>query len=195
MLRWLQRRIGDLAFVRELRRQADQELESRVAERTRELESALASAEEATRLKSEFLAKTSHEVRTPISGVLGMAELLIESRLDGQQRHFVDAILASTESLLGTINNVLDVSKIEAGKLELDSAVFDLRILVEDVAQHLSVIAHRKHVELICDMAPNVHAAVRGDAQRLRQVLVNLIGNAIKFTKRGQVTVRVAGPP
>ena len=165
--------------------------EQRVGERTQELEKALAAAEEATRLKSEFLANMSHEIRTPINGVLGMAELLTMTGLDGKQKRFAETILGSAQSLLGTINDILDFSKIEAGKLDLDSAPFDLRVLVEDVLQQLGAIAHRKQLELISDISLDVRTAVRGDAQRLRQVLVNLIGNAIKFTKQGQVAVRV----
>ena len=165
--------------------------EKRVGERTQELEIALAAAEETTRLKSEFLANMSHEIRTPINGVLGMAELLTKTGLDSKQKRFAETILSSAQSLLGTINDILDFSKIEAGKLDLDSAPFDLRVLVEDVLQQLGPIAHRKQLELICDISLDVHTAVRGDAQRLRQVLVNLIGNAIKFTKQGQITVRV----
>ncbi len=187
----LSQRISELARVQQQLHNANQGLEARVVERTHELEKALSAAQEATRLKSEFLANMSHEIRTPINGVLGMAELLTKSHLDGKQKRFAGTILSSAQSLLGTINDILDFSKIEAGKLDLDSAPFDLRLLVEDVIQQLGTIAHRKRLELISDVALDVHTAVRGDAQRLRQVLTNLIGNAIKFTEQGQVAVRV----
>lgn len=187
----LSQRISELARVQQQLHNANQGLEARVVERTQELEKALAAAQEATRLKSEFLANMSHEIRTPINGVLGMTELLTKSHLDGKQKRFAGTILSSAQSLLGTINDILDFSKIEAGKLDLDSAPFDLRVLVEDVVQQLGTIAHRKQLELISDVALDVHTAVRGDAQRLRQILTNLIGNAIKFTKQGQVAVRV----
>jgi signal transduction histidine kinase/CheY-like chemotaxis protein/HPt (histidine-containing phosphotransfer) domain-containing protein len=187
----LTQRISDLGLMQQQLTKANQDLEERVAERTQELESALVTAKEATRLKSEFLANMSHEIRTPINGVLGMAELLTKSPLEGKQRHFANVILGSAQSLLGTINDILDFSKIEAGRLDLDSAPFDLRLLVEDVVQQLSAMAHQKRLELICDIAIDLHTDVRGDSQRLRQILVNLIGNAIKFTEQGEVAVRV----
>ncbi|MEM7042556.1 MAG: response regulator, partial [Pseudomonadota bacterium] len=120
---------------------------------------------------------------------------LTKSPLEGKQKHFAQTILRSAQTLLDTINDILDFSKIEAGRLDLDSAPFDLRLLVEDVVQQLGTMAHRKRLELICDVAFDVPTAIRGDAQRLRQVLVNLVGNAIKFTDQGQVTLKVRTPP
>ena len=163
----------------ELLRQAEQLTHARIA------------AESAARTKSQFLASMSHEIRTPINGVVGMAELLANSGLNEKQRRFAHVILRSGQSLLGVINDILDLSKIEAQKLELDNSPFDLRWLVEDVAEQLGIMAHQNGLELVCDVSLDLHGAVHGDAQRLRQVLVNLIGNAIKFTERGQVLVRV----
>ena len=163
-----------------------------VEQRTSDLEQALLIAQEATKAKSEFLANMSHEIRTPINGVLGMAELLGNSELSEKQRRFTEVILSSGRSLLGIINDVLDFSKIEAGKLNLDSSAFDLRDLVEDVGAQVAALAHRKKLELVCDIPAEVHTAVRGDAQRLRQVLTNLVSNALKFTERGEILIRVA---
>ena len=149
-------------------------------------------AEEAARLKGEFVANMSHEVRTPINGVLGMTELLLNTRLDPTQQRYASTILRSGRSLLGVINDILDFSKIEAGKLELQAGGFDLRDLVEDVVEMLAEGAHRKGLELALDLAPDAHVAYEGDANRLRQVLLNLLGNAIKFTERGEVRLCVA---
>jgi signal transduction histidine kinase/DNA-binding response OmpR family regulator len=148
-------------------------------------------AERATRSKSEFLARMSHEIRTPMNGVLGMTDLLSGTKLDERQRRFAQTIYQSAEALLGIIDDVLDFSKIEAGKMTLEVAAFDLRAMVEDAVELLSERAASKGLELICDMPSAIRTNVQGDVARLRQVLINLISNAIKFTEHGQVVVRL----
>jgi signal transduction histidine kinase/DNA-binding response OmpR family regulator len=159
-------------------------LESRIERRTIELE-------EANRAKSQFLAKMSHEIRTPVNGVLGMLELLVQTKLGPTQRRYIDTARRSAEALLGIINGILDISKIEAGKVELDVAEFDLRDLVEEVTETFTDIAYGKGLELTCSIPAELPTAVVGDAGRLRQILTNLVGNAIKFTEKGEVAVRV----
>ncbi len=149
-------------------------------------------AESANRSKSEFLARMSHEIRTPMNGVLGMTELLLGSSLPGKQRHFAETIQNSAEALLALINDILDFSKIEAHKLELEVAEFELRDAVESVIDLLAIRANGKEIELLCDLKPGMNTLVKGDATRLRQILMNLVGNAIKFTEDGEVVVRAS---
>ncbi len=157
--------------------------------REEELRQLLSRAEAADRAKSEFLANMSHEIRTPMNGVLGMAELLAKTNLDTRQKTFVDIIVKSGNALLTIINDILDFSKIDAGQMKLRKAAFDITEAVEDVATLLSSHAAEKNIELLVRAAPDLPAAVIGDAGRFRQIVTNLVGNAVKFTERGHVFV------
>jgi signal transduction histidine kinase len=150
------------------------------------------SALQAARAKADFLANMSHEIRTPMNGVIGMIDLLRDSPLTPPQKEFVDTIQRSGETLLTIVNDILDFSKIEAGKMSLETIPFNPREIVEDVVQVLSPNAHRKGLEIASLLHPDVPVLVNGDPTRLRQILLNLVGNAIKFTEKGHISVRLS---
>lgn len=175
----LRERVGKLASV-------NRELESL----TRKLELAYDAALEASKLKSEFVANISHEIRTPISAVIGMSELLLDTALDSEQRQFAVMVKDSAESLLTIINDILDFSKVEAGRVEIDIVPFNVLNLLEDCAELLSPAARKKGLSLLTWVDPRLPAQLHGDPVRIRQILLNLASNAVKFTRRGEVYLK-----
>jgi two-component system, sensor histidine kinase and response regulator len=185
---------GMLTTIRErdrLLHDHKENLEEKVRLRTQELELARQKAVESARLKSEFLANMSHEIRTPLNGVMGMTALAMDTELSGEARDYLETAMSSAGTLLAVINDILDFSKIDAGKLGLEAIPFEVHATLNSMSKTFALAAHRKRIELVCDLDPTIPPVLLGDPTRLQQVLGNLISNAIKFTDAGEVVLKV----
>jgi signal transduction histidine kinase/CheY-like chemotaxis protein len=187
--------VNMLAMMSERLRQTElRKQHSALAQRADELGRSKAAADAAARAKADLLAGMSHELRTPLNGIIGLTEMVLETSLTHSQREYLNLVRESGQSLLELINDVLDMSRLEAGRLELEVEPFELRDRLLETLKTLAVRPHRKGVELACRIAPDVPDSLRGDLARLRQIVVNLVGNAVKFTERGEILVEVTCP-